>query len=134
MIAFDFKRLNRTAVRITRGLFFIEKGHRLPDEYHINATHLSRQCDLDQFHPELGLGLAFRQYVRLVSKRPRRLVAQTFGYQWAQSPYEVGDTAWLLWFYGRPEYLCTTFRAPVIPEGRTWEEELRRVQARSDFP
>lgn len=88
--------------------------------------HLRRLHDADEFHPEFGL--VFRQFVRLVSQRPRKVSGQTFGYQWAQSPNGSDNTIWLLSFYGRPEYFCTTFRAADI-EGLTWEEELRRVQA-----
>jgi hypothetical protein len=44
-IRIEGERLNRTAARITKGLFFRVKGYRLPDDHNVNALQVSRFPD-----------------------------------------------------------------------------------------
>jgi hypothetical protein len=113
-IAIEGQRLDRTAARIVRGLFFCEKGHRLPDDHGINTLHFSRVREIEEVDPEAYLAL--QQFVTLLWQQPRKLSGGTFAYQWVQSPNGVDNTMWLLSFYGRTEYFCSTFAVADLAE------------------
>jgi hypothetical protein len=99
-------RLDRVAKRITKGLFYHVKGHRLPDNHGVNAIHYSRLSD-----PKIR-GTEFEQmvleFVAVLSQKPVTDIGETFSYHWLQSPNGLDQTIWLLSFYGQEEYFCST--------------------------
>jgi hypothetical protein len=100
----EVARLDRVAKRITKGLFYHVKGHRLPDNHGVNALHYSRNLEV------LGTGLeeVVLGFVSLLSQEPAVNIGETFSYRWLQSPNGPERTIWLLLFYGQEEYFCTT--------------------------
>jgi hypothetical protein len=107
VIAADRERLQRVAIRITKGLFYHEKGHRLPDGFHVNAI----QHDL-WWHPMwVGTGLegVIPEFVGMLRRdAPEHKMGDAFSYRWLQSPNGADQTIWLLSFYGHDEFYCST--------------------------
>lgn len=101
----DLRRLDRVAARIIKGLFYHEKGERLPDEY--EATALSAS-GLGKVSGEVQL--RFKNIVDSLLSQPPRAVgnAEVFAY-WAipteENPY---TSAWLLMFYQKTMFLGFT--------------------------
>jgi hypothetical protein len=102
----DGARLDGMAKRMTKGLFYKVKGHRLPGTYGVNALNLSRLNDASL------AGTEFKQValdsVALLKQEQTVTKGDTFSYRWLQSPNGPERTIWLLSFYGRDEYFCTT--------------------------
>ncbi len=100
----DGMRLDGTVNRIVKGLFFVEKGYRLPDDHIVNALGWTRVPNLDKQVQE-----ATREFVELLyDEAPPREVGKTFAYRWLQSPNGPSRSIWLLSFYEQPLYFCTT--------------------------
>jgi hypothetical protein len=102
----DGTRLDKTAARIVKGLFSIEKGTRLPDDYVVHTLALARLPALDRAHREVGL--AAREFIAALNDAPVRKFGRTFEYRWLQSPNGPFRSLLLLSFYQRPLYFCST--------------------------
>ena len=63
--------------------------------------------EADERDPALGLGL--RQVIRHVSGEKRHMVGTAFEYQVKPWPIGSQSLGWLLYFYGQPEFVCTSF-------------------------
>jgi hypothetical protein len=74
-------RLDRFATRVTKALFYREKGYRLPNDHRVNAIHHSRRPLIH------GDGREFLDWivVELGQQQPRAW-GTTFAYRWLQSP------------------------------------------------
>lgn len=118
------ERMNQTARRITKGLFYLCKGYRLPENHEVNVLPVSRFAEMDRIHPEMGL--AHREFVMMLSEQPVSQVGKVFAYRWAQSPNGVSQTMWLLYFFGRLEFFTST----VAVSARTGNlaEEIDKIR------
>jgi len=125
-ITLDGVRIEGIARRIVQGLFFHVKGQRLPDDHAINVVPVGRFREMANLHPEMDLAL--REFVARIAAEPLTEHGDVFGYRWIQSPNGPSNTMWLLYFYERLEFLCTTFPAVSI-EGLTLDGEIERVRA-----
>jgi hypothetical protein len=105
-IALDGRRLDRTATRIVTALYFRTKGIRLPDNHAVRVLHVSRMSQLSRINREL-FDVA-RQFIALVKKEPGHIQGTAFAFKWIQSPNGAHNTMWLLFFYGKLEFYCTT--------------------------
>ncbi|WP_412021930.1 hypothetical protein [Burkholderia cepacia] len=124
-ISLDGARIEGIARRIVQGLFFHVKGHRLPDDHAINVVPVGRFREVANLHPEMDLAL--REFIALIAAEPITEHRDVFGYRWIQSPNGPSHTMWLLYFYEKLEFFCTTFSMTSIEE-LTLEGEIERVQ------
>lgn len=125
-MTFDGARIEGTARRIVQGLFFHVKGQRLPDDHAITVIPVGRFREVANLHPEMDLAL--REFVARITTELLTEHGDVFGYRWIQSPNGPSRTMWLLYFYERLEFFCTTFPTASI-EGSTLEEEIERARA-----
>lgn len=101
------QRLDRFAVRVTKALFYREKGYRLPDGCAVNAFHYRR---FDELLRIAGKDADFWEFIiTKLNDRPVNSWGPAFAYTWLQSPNGADSTWWMLHFYGNPLYLSSTF-------------------------
>jgi hypothetical protein len=112
-IEFEGTRLDSVARRITAGLFFHEKGHRLPDDHCVLPLSLYRLKDMEPYARE-----TCEDFVGALLRGDPHEFGAAFRYWWAQSPNGVDNSLWLFEFYGRLEYFCTT--APIDLSQQPW--------------
>jgi hypothetical protein len=111
----DMNRLNKTVTRIVRGLFYTERGVRLP-ESHMVAVYSDWQLD----------GLAGDQKSKLVStitaplmkKLPKVIGEETFTYRFQFFEEDPFMSVWLMRFYGAILYLALTLPRVFPSPGR----------------
>lgn len=125
-ITLDGARIEGIARRIVQGLFFHVKGQRLPNDHAINVVPVGRFREMANLHPEIDLAL--HEFIARITAEPLTEHGDVFGYRYLQSPNGPSHTMWLLYFYERLEFFCTTFSTASI-EGLTLEEEIERVRA-----
>lgn len=130
LLSFDGARLDRTAERIIKGLFFKVKGHRLPDDHTINVVFIGRFRQLMDVDPELDL--AVREFLELLGREPLTKIGDAFSFRWIQSPNGADHSVWSLYFYGNLEFFCTTYALSSIAN-TTLEAEIARVRTASKF-
>ncbi len=99
----NLARLDNVARRITKGIFYHEKGYRLPDGYEVDAFSESGLRDLSD-EPKHDLRTQILQ--PLMSNAPKIIGKQTFSYRVAFSDTDPNTSAWLLVFYERVSFLC----------------------------
>ncbi len=105
--AFDVNlaRLDNVARRITKGLFYHEKGYRLPDVYDAVAYSESGLQDAtDDFKQELQTNI----FQPLMANAPQTIGNRVFSYRVAYSDTDANASAWLFVFYERVRFLCLT--------------------------
>jgi hypothetical protein len=96
----DLDRLERVAARITKGLFFVELGRRLPCEIEIHVFFLNLVRELDS---------QLQRVISVIIATPRRNVGgRTFCYSWKNTVDDPNVSWWLLGFYERVWFLCIT--------------------------
>jgi hypothetical protein len=101
----DGRRMDAFARRMVRGLFFREKGHRVPDSYGVDVIHRLRVPELID-GPD---GDFFSMVVmKLAESENRHERGETFAYSFLQSPNDDDQTWWTLEFYGTEEWLSRT--------------------------
>jgi len=100
---FEGHRIDKVAARITQGLFFHEKGYRLPDDHVVRTFCLFR---IDHLDPELSQSVT--DFIAALLASPPRSIGTVFRYWWLQSPNGPHNSVWLFEFYARLEYFCTT--------------------------
>jgi hypothetical protein len=105
--AFDVNltRLDNVARRITKGLFYHEKRHRLPDKYDVATYSESGFQDLTS---DVKQELQTTILQPLMSNAPKTIGSQVFTYRVAYSDTDPNASAWLFVFYERIAFLCTT--------------------------
>jgi hypothetical protein len=104
--------LDRVMKRVTKGLFYHEKGKRVPDDHMVKAIALSR---LDELPPGMAELLENDVIKQLLVTRPTRL-GTAFGYWQLGSTFGWARSFWLFEIYGRLQYFCTV--APKeLPSG-----------------
>jgi hypothetical protein len=102
----ELDRLNRVAVRITKGLFFHVKGFRLPDTYEVHAYS---DEDLQKQSQDALTNLKDAVIRPLTSASPITIGSGVFAYRFLCTTEDPNSTAWLLLFYERVAFLCLTF-------------------------
>ena len=105
--AFDVNltRLDSVARRIIKGVFYHEKGYRLPDDYDAVAYSESRLQDLtDNWKQKLQKNIL----EPLMLNAPKTIGQQVFSYRVAYSDSDPNTSVWLLGFYERVNFLCMT--------------------------
>jgi hypothetical protein len=102
----DGGRLDALAVRVTKALFYREKGHRLPDGYVVTAIHHRRMYEVMRDFGENAD--FFPSIIGELNQNPLRSWGDVFAYSWVQSPNGSEQTWWMLHFYGNPLFLCWT--------------------------
>lgn len=105
--AFDVNltRLDNVAGRITKGLFYQEKGYRLPDEYDVTAYSESGLQDLTS---DVKQELQATILQPIMSNAPKTIGSQVFTYRVAYSDTDPNTSVWLFVFYERVAFLCMT--------------------------
>jgi hypothetical protein len=103
----DFRRLDRVAGKIVRGLFYHETKRRLPGDFRVATFHESRALRLSSAFKDDLLG-----FVSMALETPPRRFGPAFTYWYLPSPNGWAQSHWLLEFYGSREYYC--FTAPII--------------------
>jgi hypothetical protein len=100
-------RLDVFARRVVRALFYREKEYLLPNECAINAIHYCRFADAVRL---AGPDADFYGFIlgKLTDDAQRQSWGDVFAYSWIQSPNHPNATWWLLEFYGKRLYLCST--------------------------
>ena len=106
-IKLDGHRLERTAARIIKGLCFHELGYRLTERHKIHAVNIERMDEARAWDPKLAQALC--EVIAHTAEKKRHMVGTTFAYQFAAWPTGSQSVAWLLYFYGRLEFVCTSF-------------------------
>ncbi len=102
----DGERLDAFAVRVTKALFYREKGHRLPDGYIVTAIHHRR---MEEVIRHFGQDADFFPFIiDELNNSSLRSWGDAFSYSWVQSPNGSEQTWWMLHFYGNPLFLCWT--------------------------
>jgi hypothetical protein len=115
-------KMDAFAVRLVKALFCREKGYHLPAEYIVNPIHYRQ---LPYIAEASGTDRDFWPLIitRLMQSPQRRQWGDVFGYSWVQSPNDANATWWLLGFYGRTQYLCSTWNAAGAHD---WPHEAKR--------
>jgi len=111
-------RLDSVAKRIIKGLFFYKKGRRLPDDHCVQTVHVSRWRLL----PGETRDAADEFVAELLKETPVR-IGDAFGLRHICPPNGWARSLWLLEFYGRIEYFCTTCQVSLL-EGREPDPQL----------
>lgn len=93
----DGERLDAFARRTVKALFYREKGHRLPDEFGVNAIHYRRMKDVFRTSSADGDFRAF--IISELNDKELYSWGAVFAYSWLQSPNDRGHLvdASLLW-------------------------------------
>lgn len=100
----DFRRLNSVAERITKGLFYHEKGVRLPDEYEMLVV-----CSESGLRAtEEGKNKLKRIFQGVLANTPKTVGKEVFSYRVAFTGTDPNASAWLLIFYKRVLFFCWT--------------------------
>lgn len=101
----NLARLDNVAKRIVKGLFYVETGHRLPDNYEAVAyseSGLRNLAENDKKHLQTEI-------IRpLTSNAPKIIGKQVFSYWVAYPDIDANISVWLLVFYKRVAFLCLT--------------------------
>lgn len=107
----DIARLGNVITRITKGLFWNETGHRLPDEYDLIAFPEVIQNITDDFRRYLNT-----KFIRpLMSVAPKIIGNKVFAYSVFYTAQDVNISAWLFVFYVRVAFLCLTLPKEMYP-------------------
>jgi hypothetical protein len=104
----DGNRIDAFAIRVTKALFYREKGHRLPDGYTVTAIYHRRMEEALRHGRDADFFLFFISIIDELNNNPLRSWGDTFAYSWVQSPNGSEQTWWMLHFYGNPLFLCWT--------------------------
>ena len=100
----DHIRVGNVIKRIIRGLFYHEKGYRLPDEY---AIAVYAETDVEAFDADTKQTLIDTIIHPILANEPKVIGNIVFSYRIAnvhEGPKEA--SAWIIAFYGRISFLC----------------------------
>jgi hypothetical protein len=100
----NLARLDNVARRIVKGLFFHEKGHRLPDEYKVIVLSESGLYNANDYFKK-QLQIIFRP---LMANTPKIIGNQVFSYRVYYTYTDDNASAWLLEFYEQVRFFCMT--------------------------
>jgi hypothetical protein len=101
----DLDRLDRVAQRIVKGLFYYERGSRLPDGYEVAAFSAAGLSALDkQFKEHIIKNVVDPILLNI----PRTIGNNVFTYRVAFAPEDPNLSVWHLIFYEKVVFLCFT--------------------------
>lgn len=100
--------LDRVIRRITKGLFFHEKGRRLPDDCVVKPIALCRLKDLRPRRDEW-----FMEMIEMLLGTVPTRFGTAFGYWRLWSEFGWARSFWLFEIYGRLEFICGTHPKPT---------------------
>lgn len=106
LIGFDIDRIERTAVRIIKGLHFLHFGQIIIDEHRVCAIHKGRMRSASEHDVRLGLSLFYT--ISHVSTQTKYSVGTTFNYSFMKDCESPGSISWILHFYGNIDFICIT--------------------------
>lgn len=113
-VGLDVQRLDRTAAKITRGLFFHQKGYPIPANYRVLATNL----DLFMAKPD-SVEIAKLIYNYLLPKcswiEPTVIGNNVFSYRGFFEEDDVNTVFFLMEFYGRWRYFGLVWEPAALP-------------------
>ncbi len=99
----DLVRLDRTAARITKGLFYHEFGSRLPDDYCAVSYNKSG------FGGNVaGVELVNSMCAKLFVSPPKTIGANVFSYWFQRTSDNPNASVWLMLFFGAFPFFCLT--------------------------
>jgi hypothetical protein len=102
-IRVDMKRVNNVIKRITQGLFYREKGKRLPDNYRVRCYIF----DIINKHPNLLGTFIMKDIISSTLKGKSRTVGnEVFRYWCKFAVDEENSSSMVLSFYGRVNFLA----------------------------
>lgn len=99
----DLERLGRVAARTVKGLFYHEKGFRLPDSHKIGAF---QEDGLRDLAGDARKELLHTIIAPLTSKSPKEIGKKAFKYWVSFTDTDPCTSAWLLIFYERVPFIC----------------------------
>jgi len=105
----DYARMNKLAAKITQGLFYHERGYRLPDSHRVEAW--GDPFILDRSAPERNK----RIISFLLSQKRNTIGNGVFSYWVAFRKEDLNTSAWLMLFFETVPYLCVTRPRKDIP-------------------
>jgi len=98
----DYARMNKLAAKITQGLFYHEKGYRLPESHRVEAW--GDPFIRDESAPDRNkLIVSF-----LLSQKRNTIGNGVFSYWVAFRKEDLNTSAWLMLFFESVPYLCVT--------------------------
>ncbi len=106
-------RLENVADRIIKGLFWHEMKHRVPDDYYV----ISVTEDRVQAAPEsVTIPLLENVLPHLAKSSVKTIGDHTFSYRSIYNPEDSNESMWLLTFYEKVQFLCTTVpKSKILP-------------------
>jgi hypothetical protein len=101
----DLERLDRVAQRIVKGLFYRERGARLPNEYVVSAYSASGLSNLTKDKKDY---IITNIVDPILLQTPKTIGNNVFTYRFMFSPEDPNVSAWHLIFYEKVAFLCFT--------------------------
>lgn len=116
----DMKRVNDVIKRITQGLFYKEKGRRLPDNYRVWVCCID---DIINEHPHLLGTFTMKDIISSTLKGKSRTIGNDVFKYWCNFAIdEENSSAMVFSFYGRVNFLALTM-PPAIPPTATPDKD-----------
>lgn len=105
--SYDVKldRLDNVAKRITKGLFYHETGHRLPDTY---DTVSYAEAGMQKVSEDVIRDLQNKIIRPLLTMDPKKIGNKVLLYRVLYSNDDPNSSVWLFTFYERVSFLCMT--------------------------
>lgn len=98
----DYARLNKLVAKITQGLFYHEKGYRLPDSHSVEAWG-------DPFIRDKSDSERNQRIISFLLSQKRITIGNgVFSYWTAFRKEDLNTSAWLILFFESVPYLCVT--------------------------
>jgi hypothetical protein len=115
----DVMRLVRVVERVTRGLFFHHHRQVLGISYGVKVVEDSIT---DWATTGETTRNACRRIVALVAPQQQRRIGEVFDYRHVVAAQDTRTSAWLMTFYGRMTFLCTTGPNPTRPNATSSDD------------
>lgn len=112
----DLNRIYRVLERVIKGLFYHEKGYRLPDNYMVN---IYSDSEMETLTEDARNKLKVDIIQPLASKTPHTVGNDVFSYRVAFTDVDPNTSAWVLIFYQNVFFLCVTLPMNISPSSTT---------------
>lgn len=123
LLSTDGARLDRTATRIVRGLYFHEFGEAIPQDHDVRVVNLARLRTLDVVIRE-----NMSDFIQATLSEPEHTFGPAFSYWILRSPNGPRRAHFVLKFYGSLEYY-----ASVQPRSYSTSEEVAATEGLKDL-
>jgi hypothetical protein len=108
----DLARLDHVAQRIVKGLFYRERGVRLPDDYEVSAYSASGLSTLAKDTKDYIINNIVDP---ILLETPKTIGNNVFTYRYAFNPNDPNNSVWHFIFYEKVVFLG--FTAPLTTDG-----------------